>query len=165
MNHEWAEILQRYASRGVLVDTNVLLLYFVGCFRRERIASFKRTCQFTEGDFDLLARFLSFFDRVVTTPNILSEVSNLSGQLGEPEKTAYFRQFAGGITVLDEHYVQSAVASGSEHFPRLGLADCAILALAKGNFLVLTDDVGLYTLAPKLGVDAINFNHLLQAAG
>jgi rRNA-processing protein FCF1 len=157
-------LVSRYASRGVLVDTNVLLLYFVGRFRRERIRSFKRTSQFTERDFDRLARLLSPFARIVTTPNVLSEVSNLSGQLGDPEKTRYFRQFAREIAVLDERYVESTAASQDDCFSRLGLTDSAILRLAKDRFLVLTADAGLYDAAARARIDAINFAHFLESA-
>ena len=34
-------LMQRYRSRGVLVDTNILLLYFVGKFKREQVPNFK----------------------------------------------------------------------------------------------------------------------------
>ena len=83
-------LMQRYHSRGVLVDTNILLLYFVGKFKREQVPNFKRTAQFTPEDFDLLFRLLSRFDHIVTTPNVLSEVSNLSAQLGERRRLPIF---------------------------------------------------------------------------
>jgi rRNA-processing protein FCF1 len=157
-------LMQHYRSRGVLVDTNILLLYFVGRFKRELIPSFRRTDQFTPEDFDLLLRLLKRFQRIVTTPNILSEVNSLSAQLGEPAKTPYFQEFAQGIETLDEHYVESTAAARIEHFPKLGLTDCAILHCAKGQFLVLTDDSRLYQLMEKSGVDVINFSHLRAAA-
>ncbi len=157
-------LMRRYHSRGVLVDTNILLLYFVGRFKREQVPNFKRTNQFTPEDFDLLDRLLSHFNRIVTTPNVLSEVNSLSAQLGEPAKTSYFSEFAKGIETLDEHYIESAAASRIEHFPKLGLTDCAIFQCAKGQFLVLTDDFRLYQLMDKSGVDVINFSHLREAA-
>ncbi|HUZ07842.1 MAG TPA: hypothetical protein VMV89_10200, partial [Candidatus Paceibacterota bacterium] len=48
--------LQGFRSKRLrlLVDTNLLLLYFVGGFRRELIRSFNRTSKFSEADFILL---------------------------------------------------------------------------------------------------------------
>lgn len=153
-------LLQRYRSRGVLVDTNILLLYFVGGFDRERVPRFKRTMQYTVDDYDLLARLLSRFERIVTTPNILSEVNSLSGQMGEPAKTEYFKEFARGIGALDERYVMSDTASKIDEFPRLGLTDSGIMLLADGSFLVLTDDFKLTQFLQKAGIDVLNFNHI-----
>ena len=77
------QLLVRYRSRGVLVDTNLLLLYFVGLYNPSLIPQFKRTRIFTVNDFDVLQNFIALFSKVVTTPDILTEVSNLSNQLAE----------------------------------------------------------------------------------
>ena len=156
-------LMQRYRSRGVLVDTNILLLYFVGKFNRDQVQKFKRTSQYTPEDFDILVWLLSLFKRVVTTPNILTEVSNLSGQIGDPARTAYFREFAQGIETLEEHFVESKIASQMDLFPKLGLTDSAIFQCARGQFLVLTDDSTLYWVTERSGIDVINFTHLRQA--
>jgi hypothetical protein len=153
-------LIERYHSGGVLVDTNILLLYCVGSYSREQISRFKRTVQFTVEDYDLLVRLLSRFARVVTTPNILSEVNSLSGQMGEPAKTQYFEEFARGIALLDEQYVASATASRLSAFPKLGLTDSGILHLAGGKYLVLSDDFRLCQFLEKAGVDVLNFNHI-----
>lgn len=148
-------------SRQVLVDTNIVLLFFIGTFDRDLISRFKRTCQFTVQDFDLLSAFLAQFENIVTTPNILSEVSNLSGQLGEPAKMGFFTQFARQIRPLDERYVRSDDASQTSLFPKLGLTDSAIFHLAQqDNCCVLTDDFELWGHLQKTGIKAINFNHL-----
>ena len=83
MSNYIIELLQRYRGKGVLLDTNILLLYFVGAFNPEEIPRFKRTKMFTVEDHDTLVGILGYFEKIVTTPNILTEVSNLSGQLAE----------------------------------------------------------------------------------
>ena len=143
-------LIERHGSGGVLVDANILLLYFVGSYNREHVPRFKRTGQFTVNDYDLLVRVLSRFARVVTTPNILSEVNSLSAQMGEPAKTEYFEEFARGI----------ATASQLSEFPKLGLTDSGILHLAEDQYLVLTDDLRLCQFLEKAGVDVLNFNHI-----
>ena len=153
-------LIQRYSSRGVLVDTNILLLLFVGSFDRELIPRFKRTSQFASTDYDVLRRLLSRFKTVVTCPNVLSEVNSLSGQLGEPARTGYFEEFARKIDTLDEEYVANSTAAQVAAFPRLGLTDSAIVCLAKGKYLVLTDDFKLFGFLEQNRVDAINFTHV-----
>lgn len=154
------QLVRRYRSRGILVDANILLLYFAGGFDRAFIGRFKRTRQFTPKDYEGLVRLLNPFRSVITTPNILSEVNSLAGQLGEPARTRYFDAFARGIRTLDERYVASADVSKLEPFSKLGLTDSGILHLASRRYLVLTDDLKLCAFLGKQGIDALNFNHV-----
>lgn len=160
MIEEIRRLITLYARRGILVDTNILLLYLIGSFDTSLISTFKRTLQFSIEDFQTLLYLLQPFDKLVTTPNILTEVSNLSGQLGEPVKTLYFQMLAERILVMDEQYIKSSDAVSEEEFIRKGLTDVGILSLSKDRFLVLTDDFSLSQYLQKKGVDAINFNHI-----
>lgn len=87
------QLISRYCEKGILIDTNFFLLYFIGRCNPDQILKFKRTCQFTIEDFYLLITLLQPFKRIVTTPNILTEVNSLSGQLGEPFKTEFLTNF------------------------------------------------------------------------
>jgi hypothetical protein len=160
MSDHVLQLVERYRSRGVLVDSNVLLLYFVGAYERRLVPRFKRTAQFTVQDYDLLVYFLSNFRRIVPTPNILTEVNALLGQLGEPPKIQCRARFGPEIARLGEDYVPSADAVGLDQFPRLGLTDAVIARLAKGNHLVLTDDAKLAVFLERTQIDVVNFNHL-----
>jgi rRNA-processing protein FCF1 len=104
------------------------------------------------------------FDRLATTPNVLTEVSNMAAQIGGEAETKLRLILAALLEVLDERYVPSREACRVEEFRRLGLTDASLLLLAKQEFLVLTDDRHLYTALQKNGVDAINFNHLRDGA-
>lgn len=98
------ELFSRYRQKGILIDTNILLLLFVGIVNRERISKFNRTQQFTPEDFDILQEIILYFPKIVTTPNILTEVSNLAGQLSEPERSQCLKKFSQFILKLDENY-------------------------------------------------------------
>lgn len=158
------ELMARYRTKGLLVDTNLLLVYFVGKYDPERVPQFKNTMKFSADEFLLLARFLDAFDNVITTPNVLTEVSNLSGQLAENLRTAFYANFAKSISRFEEHYSSSASIATSAHFDRFGLTDSGIAELVKGNYLVLTDDLSLFGYLQNRGIDAINFNHLRPLA-
>lgn len=158
----FSNLLARYRTKGVLVDSNLLLLYFVGLYDPERIGTFKRTYSrgFTVDDFDLLVKLLTHFSRVVTTPNILTEVSNLSNQLRGDEKAIYYSVFANRAVLLSERYTESKQTCALVQFKQFGLTDTGIVGLAKGKYLVLTDDAPLVNCLQNLGTDVINFNHL-----
>lgn len=154
------KLIPRYARNGILVDTNILLLFFLGSFDPSQIPRYDRTAQFTAEDYDTLLALLQRFDKIVTTPNILTEVNSLSGQIKEPARTSYFAKLAEGIHVIEEHYVESREAASTERFAKMGLTDAGILRLAKDKYLVLTDDFPLSQYLQKVGVDVINFNHI-----
>lgn len=153
-------LIQRYSRVGVIFDTNILLLYFVGTYNQDLIPKFKRTKIFTVEDYNLLVGLLGRVEKIITTPNILTEVSNLSGQLSENLKFDYFEKFATGIALLDEHYLSSDEISRMDEFSKFGLTDAGILHIARGNYLVITDDFRLSQYLQKIGVDALNFNHI-----
>lgn len=164
MKETTLRLIQAHCRKGILVDTNLLLLYFVGLLDRNQVQRFKRTQQYTAEDHKTLLAFLRRFDKIMTTPNILTEVSNLSGQFGEPIRSDYFKAFSRGISLLKEHYVESSRSAEAEHFVPMGLTDTAILGLAAAGHLVLTDDFPLAQRLQKAGADVINFNHVRTLA-
>src|SRR6266404_343875 len=162
---EWVlELIERHRQLGVVVDTNVLLLYFIGRFDPEEIGRFKRTNTFVIEDFRLLEWLLSQFGQLLTTPNILTEVSNLSGQFSGLRRSGYFEQLRTEVSLLREEYLGSRDVVTGDAFVRFGLTDASIHLLSKGGHLVLTGEVPLYTFLQSQGVDCINFNHLRPLA-
>ena len=97
-----------YKAKGLLIDTNLLLLYFIGTYDPDRIPRFKRTMSFTVDEFLLLDAIFTNFDKVITTPNILTEISNLSGQLPGDLRPHFYDDFAKRIPKLEEQYTSSA---------------------------------------------------------
>lgn len=155
------ELVQRYQRQGILVDTNILLLYFVGAANPQRIRRFSRTERFSLEDYDLLLNAFRYFQRIVTTPNILTEVYNLLNQIGEPDRRRCLIEVAKLVRQFekfDEIYVSSKEVTALEGFLRFGLTDCGIEHLAKDQFLVLTDDLRLADYLGRAGIDVLNFN-------
>jgi len=161
----YEQLIGAHRERGILVDSGLLLLLFVGLCDRGRIQTFKRTRMFTESDFDLLQGIVRRFDLLVTTPNILTEVSNLLGQLPDNLHAQYFATFARSLQEgVNEYYIPSGQLALQDHFPRLGLTDTGIIEQARNGNLVLTVDLPLYNRLCELGVDAINFNHFRESS-
>jgi hypothetical protein len=158
------DLLQRYKNGPVLIDANLLLLYVTGKTDRRIIPRFQRTQKYTVRDFDLLQRLLEQVFRIVlTTPNILTEVSNLATKLSESERPLFFDQMKQCIASLDERYCHSRTAASDRNYRTLGLTDAGILTVCHG-LLVLTDDLPLYSVLLNRGMDAINFTHIRAVA-
>lgn len=153
-------LLQKYRDKGALIDSNLLLLYFVGQYDRNRITTFKRTKVYTPTDFDLLADIINYFKCIVTTPNILTEVSNLAGQLPGALKPDCYDEFAKQVCVLEEEYRASEKVCKKSFFRKYGLTDSVIVDLSKNKYLVFTDDLPLFGFLSKKKIDVINFNHM-----
>jgi rRNA-processing protein FCF1 len=162
MNYITKLIIQ-YKDLGILIDTNILLCYLIGMLNPKKIPVFKRTRQFGVEDFSMICSVLRHFRKIVTTPNVLTEVNSFSRQLKDPDRTKLSGILANHIKVLDEHYIESRIAAGRGEFAKLGLTDCGIIHLSPKKYLVLTDDFTLANYLSKNGVDVINFNHIRVA--
>ncbi|MGO8790527.1 MAG: PIN domain-containing protein [Terriglobia bacterium] len=158
--NSYVEAINTYRTKGLLIDTNLLLLLFVGFHGRKGIQRFKRTIQFTPEDFDCLARVIRLFKLVVTTPSVLTEVSNLLGQLPEGTRRPVFQILSRAIPTFHENFTSSRDLAQAPCFPKFGLTDAGIVQSAKGELLVLTDDFRLAGYLASHGIDVINFNHL-----
>ena len=154
-------LIQKYRKKGLLLDSNLLLLLLVGSFNSELIGNFKRTraSGFTVKDFELLKSIISRFEKILTTPHILTEVSNLSTFSGMMQ-TDYFKHFGFCILNFDEKAVPSMEFCQKDNFSKFGITDAAISHLARNHYLVLTADFPLSNYLQSNKIDAINFNHL-----
>jgi len=153
-------LIARYRSRGVLIDANLLLLFFVGMVDRQLISSFERTRNFAPEDYDTLCRLLVAFRKRVVTPNVLTEVSNLAGKLKDKYCQAVFEGIRQAFESLHEEYVPSRVATKRNEFVKFGLTDAVLMALAEKKMLLLTADFPLANFCASTGADVLNFNHL-----
>lgn len=154
-------LFTEYRSKGLLVDANLLLGYLIGSINPRYLATCHATTRhFGPEDFPLLDALLTKFERVVTTPHVLTEVSNLSGRLPDAVLQQFRILFRGVTERLHEELPMSAEVCRNPDFIRFGVTDTAISMVARSKFLVLTDDVALYGLLRKRGVDVVNFNHV-----
>ncbi len=160
MSQDIDQILAKYRGKGIIIDANLLLLFVVGSYDQNRISTFKRTKKFGKDDFMLVKRFIECFKTVRTTPSILTEVSNYLNQLPEELQAEFYTAFSDCIRSLFEVYEESANLSKNDCFTKYGLTDTSIIADAKNNYVVLTEDFPLSGYLISAGVDAINFNHL-----
>ena len=152
--------IQQYRSRQVLIDANLLLLYFVGALRPDLISSFNRTSAYRAEDFALLEAIFAYFKKFATTPHILTEVSNLMGHCQEPLRSELRGYLARAIQTWGEPLISSRKLTKTSNFIRFGLTDTAIVELAGNSHLVLTDDYALAGFLESRSAGVLRFANL-----
>ncbi len=126
-------LIRRYRQAGILVDANVLILLFIGILDRSYIERFERTKSYTPEDFGALVQILQYFQRIIVTPHILTEVSNLVGRMHHDRRYAYFQVVRSllittpGQFIVDEQYRPAKLIVLEPEFYRLGLTDAGII--------------------------------------
>lgn len=150
----------------ILVDSNLLLLLVVGTADRSYIGLHKRLSGYGEDEFELLVGLIGRSE-LVFVPHVLTEVSNLSRYISNPDARsiirAKLREFIEGIRELP---VGSRSGARRSEFPALGLTDSVLLDLCKQGFgelrfTLLTRDFELANSAEMLGCRVVPFPPLL----
>jgi hypothetical protein len=157
--NETEGFLNKHRGKGAFLDANLLLVYAVGRYNRRLLRTFHHTKQYEE-DFEWIERLvIKWFAKIHTTPNILTEVSNLGGKLG----SSFFDELKAVIAPLVETHCPSLTGTEDKKFREVGLADSVILAVAAKNpSVVLTADLDLYHILRARQIDAININYMRQ---
>ncbi|MFB3891445.1 MAG: PIN domain-containing protein [Phycisphaerae bacterium] len=161
MKAEDRTIVAEHATKGVLPDTNVLLLFLVGSFDKGFIREFKRTAMYTADDYEIIRRLLGGFQKIVITPHVLTEVSNFSMKITEPKLSRYLAVLVKTILQYKEHHVPKESILPSPLLPKLGVTDLSIMEAAREEgCLVLTDDWPATNALRKAGCHVLNFSNL-----
>ncbi len=161
--------IRQYSHDGVLLDTNVLLLLLAHRFDPQLVGC-KRLEKYDIEAAQLLMGCVGQFQRILTTASILTEVSNLAGQmLTGSKKQAFYTMLYAFFSAQIPNDVQHCSIHGIDlhihQFVKLGYTDTTILAVAekKPHFL-LTDDLDLFLDAQQHNIPTINFTHMREAA-
>lgn len=63
MNDYVLSLMTKYRTNGILIDTNILLLFIVGSLDPDLILRFSRTTNFSIQDFQIVAKVIDFLKR------------------------------------------------------------------------------------------------------
>ena len=159
------ELFGRHRGKSVLLDSNLLLVFLTGAVGAHLFARFKRVNEYTVQDFELLVQLLRSFRVLITTPHILTEVSNLANSLTGTYRRDWFTNFAvlvaseqEGARVM-ESWTPARQLADSPEFVEFGITDSAVVAFAS-DALVITDDYRLSGALRNRGFDVLNFKDL-----
>lgn len=154
--------INKYSRLGVFVDTDPLLVLLVGKCKPSEL---RHIGQYNEKDYEIIFSFLKKFQRIVITPYILAEVSDIAENRLEP----YFKEFIIECTSFlknfNERQIKKNKVLNREEAQRLGFPDVSIMISAEiGNLLVVSEDSDLITECGKKGIDVIDFSSLRATA-
>lgn len=164
MNSNVSGLVARFRDKGVLIDTNLLLVLLVGNIDPRLIGKTARTEKYSRDDYERIRDVLAFFNRFIILPQVLTEAGNLlkrncpTASILQDLHLEFQRFVHGGET--RESRVLSRRITFHPAFPDLGYADAAILSTANGKYLVFTDDGPLQGVAWQFGLDVLPFEWL-----
>jgi hypothetical protein len=150
----------RSARRGIIFDTNVLLVYLVGLWNPAAIGDFKKTSGYTLNDFELLCRLASAGRKFVITPHCLTEVCNHTDVLNRKYRSNFFQFLRDLIQHLSERRPESKVVAKTLPFENLGLADATLVDASQKSYAIVTDELGCFLAISRVHGLCINLNHL-----
>ena len=106
-------LIEKYQGRGLLIDSNLALLYLVGGHDPRLVGDgkYNKLSNYDLDDYRLLVRLKSLFRKAVTTPHVLTEVSNLVCDLPEQTKSACLGKFYATFVTIEELPIASMEAA------------------------------------------------------
>ncbi len=136
---------------GIILDTVVLLLLFIGKYDPKYISKFEPTHEYTEKDFELLNKIIRPFKKIYVTPQIIAEVSNHSLKAINNEKLHHYLAMVANFLNNKDKVTEAHVRFedwGDKSISRLcsfGFVDLSMYELSKQKMIpILTDELPLY---------------------
>ena len=153
------KLANTYQRQGILLDTNLLLILFLGLVDKKLLQTHKKSQDYSIDDFEFISKYIDKFHKRWTTPHILTEVSNLASLT----KSKHRYLFAKVSQVIANHYFEDYIPyqelTGTAEFVDFGLTDSCILTLAKTkNILIATNDLPLANAISALGKDCLYYD-------
>ncbi|MCI5150182.1 MAG: hypothetical protein D3916_12480 [Candidatus Electrothrix sp. MAN1_4] len=149
-------MIRKHRNIGVVFDTNLLLLLVVGLSDRS-VNKHKRLSAFVEEDFQLIKTIAEQFHAIAAPSGVIAEVSNIIGYGGTSWDNMH-EQIIKTVTHEERSYAATELL-GTKSLRELGYTDSLLCEKICSQFLFITDDHKLYSMACRRG-DAINFNHI-----
>lgn len=164
------KFILKYQPEGIIIDTKILILFLVGSYD----PTFIENCEllnnsnekYSTSDFELLKKIFHYFKKLVITPQVIAELSNLSitkniyGDRLMPYLQTVVKFFK--LKEVEEHYQKSDCLWEMELkvISLYGLIDMTMFELSKQTKMpILTDDLPFYVHSYEK-VPIIKFKHI-----
>ncbi len=161
-------------AANLIIDTNILLLLFVGVYNLDYLPScplFKDSGHhYTSRHFELLSNISKIFlGKVVITPHILSEINSLSrNRIISPHRDPHFQKMIEQLAKIFERSISLNKLLSNLGLMKFGFTDMSIIELAKENknenWVILTNEFELYRnfheVVPMISFSQVEYNEL-----
>ena len=149
--------------RDVIIDTNIFILFLAGQINENRIKNYTRNSLYTKEDYYFLLNLLSNYDRIITSPNILTEVDNILNRITGEDKYKYLILVKTIYKQTIEKYIKTETISQNWYFDTLGITDSSILMMAKESELLISGDSSLCDHAKSLNIKTFDFKEYINS--
>ena len=135
------------SKTGLIIDSNLLILLIIGLHNESDITNHERTGSYCVDDFRFLKKVLSTTNKIILTPHIMSEVSNMliegkSSKSGSLINNPHFDESIKIVSNADEVYIKKEyLIENLKELASVGFTDLSIIKAAKQlGCAVMTDD-------------------------
>ena len=149
--------------RDVIIDTNIFILFLVGQINENKIKNYTRNSIFSKEDYYFLLNILSEYDRIITSPNILTEVDNILNGITGEDRYKYLAIVKDIYKQTIEKYLKTENVSQNWFFDILGVTDSAIIMMAKECDLLVSGDSVLCDYAKSLDIRTFDFKEYINS--
>jgi hypothetical protein len=149
--------------RDVIIDTNIFILFLAGQINENKIKNYTRNSLYTKEDYYFLLNILSNYDRIITSPNILTEVDNILNRITGEDKYKYLILVKTIYKQTIEKYIKTETISQNWYFDTLGITDSVILMMAKESELLISGDSSLCDHAKSLNIKTFDFKEYINS--
>jgi hypothetical protein len=149
--------------RDVIIDSNIFILFLAGQINENRIKNYTRNSLYTKDDYNILLNIISDYDRIITSPNIFTEVDNILNRITGDDKYKYLVLVKTIYKQTVEKYIKTENVSENWYFDSLGVTDSAILMMAKDCELLISGDSSLCDYAKSLGIKTFDFKEFINS--
>jgi len=152
-----------YFRKGIILDTGPLLFFLAGNYDFDSIGRMPLTKEYKQEDFLLLQNFIKKFRKIIITPHILAEVSDIA----ENELDAHFLDFVNRIKKIlldsEEARIKKNEILENEQIGKFGVTDVSIILSSKtNNQFILTKDLPFALLCQSKNLPVFHFDWLRE---
>jgi len=151
-------LIKKYRTKGIAIDTEILLLLCVGLFNEGLIKrkGFKRTDKYSVDEFRIAQGIIKQISPHIVTPHVLAEFSNFSNELKERRKGYYSAIDSFLKNELEIYYPKEEILD-EPFISFLGFADISLYKTCRDEGCVLfTADSPLTGFLRRQNIDVIN---------
>jgi predicted nucleic acid-binding protein len=149
--------------RDVIIDSNIFILFLAGQINENKIEKYTRNSLYTKEDYYLLLNILTEYDKIITSPNILTEVDNILNRITGEDKYKYLVLVKSIYKQTIEKYIKTETVAQNWFFDSLGITDSSLLMMAKDCELLISGDSSLCDYAKSLNIKTFDFKEYINS--
>jgi predicted nucleic acid-binding protein len=149
--------------RDVIIDTNIFILFLAGQINENKIEKYTRNSLYKKEDYYFLLNILAGYDRIITSPNIFTEVDNILNRITGEDKYRYLILIKKIYKQTIEKYIKTETVAQNWFFDVLGVTDSSVLMMAKECELLISGDSVLCDYAKSLNINTFDFKEYLNS--